>query len=125
MPKRARDGDGDDVVQRSFAARPHLPRMDHLTPLGSGLTGMLVRIIHIRSIAWISLLGSRTHVSATAQCIDASEQVSCRMKKEISGLHEALTLLEHAAAAATTTTIRPETAAPLDLPSTYCQGRVQ
>ena len=64
MPKRGREG-GDDVVQRSFAARPHLPRMDHLTPLGSGLKGMLV---------------------------------SCRMKKEISGLHEALTLLEQAAA---------------------------
>ena len=39
--------------------------MDHLTPLGSGLAGMLV---------------------------------SCRMKKEISGLHETLSLLEQAAA---------------------------
>lgn len=41
MPKRQRDA-ADDVVQRSFAARPHLPRMDHLTPLGSGLKGVLV-----------------------------------------------------------------------------------
>jgi hypothetical protein len=85
--------------------------MDHLTPLGSGLPGMLVRISRPCDRSSLRVYGGCTDVTAAARCTDASEQVSCRMKKEISGLHEALTLLEHAAAAT-----RPETtAAPLDL----------
>ena len=65
MPKRRRSepSAGADVVRRSFAARPHLPRMDHSTDLATGLQGVLV---------------------------------SCLMKKEISGLHETLSLLERA-----------------------------
>ena len=68
MPKRRRSepSAGADVVRRSFAARPHLPRMDHATDLAAGLQGVLV---------------------------------SCLMKKEISGLHETLSLLERAHAA--------------------------
>ena len=68
MPKRRRaePSAGADVVRRSFAARPHLPRMDHATDLAAGLQGVLV---------------------------------SCLMKKEISGLHETLSLLERAHAA--------------------------